>query len=178
MNLGLIGYRGTGKTTVAQLLAEMLNWDWVDLDQQIELAAGRSIAEIFQADGEPEFRRIESQVLADHCGCHRTVLATGGGIVLAAENRQRLTQLSAVVWLTASPRTLWQRIQRDAGTGSRRPNLTATGGLAEVERLLQVRAPLYRQCATLEVDTENRSPREVAEVIQRQLNLPASREPA
>src|SRR5690606_15592070 len=147
VNLGLIGYRGTGKTTVAQHLAAQLGWDWVDLDAQIEQAAGRSIAEIFQADGEPAFRQLESEVLAAHCGLDRPGLATGGGIVMAPANRQRLAELSAVVWLTASPATLWERIHRDASTGSRRPDLTAVGGLAEIAQLLEMRTPWYRECA-------------------------------
>lgn len=178
MNLALIGYRGTGKTTIAQLLAQQLGWQWVDLDERIEQAAGRSIAEIFAQHGEPEFRRIESEVLAAHAGLDLAILATGGGIVLAPANREQLARMSAVVWLTASPTTLWQRIHGDTTTGSRRPNLTAQGGLAEIEHLLQVRTPLYRECATLEVDTEGRSPGDVAAEIVQRLNLVASPEPA
>lgn len=178
MNLALIGYRGTGKTTIARLLAEQLNWQWVDLDAQIEQTAGCSIAEIFQRHGEPEFRRIESEVLAAHVGLDRTILATGGGIVLAPANREQLAKVSAVVWLTAPAATLWERIQGDAVSRSQRPNLTAQGGLAEIEQLLQVWTPLYRQCATLEVDTLGRSPEEVAAEIVQRLNLVASPEPA
>jgi len=178
VNLALIGYRGTGKTTVARLLAERLHWQWVDLDARIEETAGCSIAEIFRRHGEPEFRRIESEVLAAHAGLDQTILATGGGIVLAAANREQLARLSAVVWLVASPTTLWQRIEGDAISRSQRPNLTAHGGLAEIQQLLAVRTPLYRQCATLEVDTEGRSPDEVAAEIMQRLNLVASPEPA
>jgi shikimate kinase len=160
----LTGSRGTGKSTVARLLAERLGWDWVDADAVIEARAGRSIREIFAAEGEAGFRARETAELAELCQRRRHVIATGGGIVLAEENRRRIRQAGWVVWLTADPETLWRRIQQDATTADRRPNLTV-GGLSEVEELLRRREPLYRECADLQVDTARRSPEEVAELI-------------
>jgi shikimate kinase len=160
----LIGYRGTGKTSVARLLAERLGWEWVDADEVLERTAGRSIREIFAAEGEAGFRDREAAVLEELCGGERLVVATGGGVVLRDANRARLRAGGLVVWLTADAPTIWERLQQDPTTAERRPALTV-GGLAEVEALLRVREPLYAACADLVVDTLGRSPAEVLEAI-------------
>src|SRR5436190_5140847 len=156
MNLALIGYRGTGKSTVARLLAERLGWTAIDTDQQIEEAAGKSIAAIFADDGEPEFRRWESQIIARQLGVDSHVLALGGGAVIDPANRALARKIGKIVWLTAEPETLWRRAQSDALSSSRRPNLTTGGGLAEIIAILKLRTPIYRECADLEVDTEGK----------------------
>jgi shikimate kinase len=166
-NLFLIGYRGTGKTTVTRLLADRLGWDWADADTLLEARAGRSIRRIFAEDGEAAFRNLESALLYELCQGERRVIATGGGIILRAENRERLRSAGRTVWLTADAQTLWQRLQADAATAERRPQLTV-GGLAEVEELLRLREPLYRACADLIVETTDRSPAEVVEAILRE----------
>ena len=166
--LFLVGYRGTGKTTTAQLLAGRLGWDWLDADQVLEARHGKTIKQIFAEEGEAGFRDKEAALLAELCRAQRHVIATGGGIVLRPENRERLKAAGQVVWLTADPATLWQRIAGDATTAERRPNLTV-GGLAEVEQLLQAREPLYREVAQLIVDTARQTPAEVAEIIARWL---------
>ncbi len=171
MNLALIGYRGTGKTTIAAKLAARLGWNWVDLDVELEREAGQTIAQIFATEGETAFRERETQTLERFAAQQSYVLATGGGIVLKARNRELLAGLSAVLWLQAPANVLWQRIQADAATNERRPNLTARGGLAEVEQLLATRLPLYQQCATLMVDTCDRTPEEVVEAIVDGLHL-------
>jgi shikimate kinase len=171
MNLVLIGYRATGKSETARALAERLGWDWVDADCEIEARAGKSIAQIFSEDGEPAFRDAESRVVAELAARDRTVLALGGGAVLREENRRALVDRGPVVWLTASPETLWRRIQGDPATGARRPNLTSAGGITEIIATLDARRPIYRQCADLEVDTEERTPAEVADAILAQVNL-------
>jgi shikimate kinase len=160
----LVGYRCTGKTTVARLLAERLGWDWVDADTVLEARTGRNIREVFAAEGEAGFRTHESAALVELCQRQRHVIATGGGVVLAAENRQRLRQAGWVVWLTADAATLWQRLQQDAATTERRPNLTV-GGRVEIEELLHRREPLYRACADVQIDTAGRSPEQVVELI-------------
>lgn len=170
-SIALIGYRGTGKTTVAQQLALRLGWDWVDADVEIELRAGKSIAAIFSDDGEQAFRDLESDVVADLCGRKQCVLALGGGAVLREANQAAIAGCGAVVWLTASVDTLVARIAGDATTSARRPNLTNAGGRQEVARLLAVRTPIYRACATLEVDTEGKAPAEIAGEIIAALGL-------
>jgi shikimate kinase len=169
--IAFIGYRGTGKTTVAQILARQLSWNWVDADVEVELRAGKSIAAIFAYDGEPAFRDLEAQVIAELCTRERTVLALGGGAVLREDNRAVLEHCQAVVWLTASAETLAHRITADATTAARRPNLTNHGGRTEIEVVLAQREPFYRRCATLEVDTENKEPAEIAAEIVAQLGL-------
>ncbi len=165
MNLFLIGYRGTGKTTVAEQLAGQLGWTWLDADVEVERRAARSIAEIFAQGGEAAFRDWESRVLAELSAGDRQVLALGGGIILRPENRERLANGGKTVWLTARPETLWQRIQADRTTAARRPNLTVAGGLEEIRQVLASRTPLYRQTADWVVDTEEKSPALVAAEI-------------
>lgn len=157
----LIGYRGTGKTTVARLLAEQLGWQWIDADQVLEARHGRSIRDIFAQEGEADFRDKESAILHELSRLDRHVIASGGGVILRPENRQVLQDTGWIVWLTGDARTLWQRLQGDASTAERRPDL-ARGGLAEIEELLEVREPLYRSCAHFDVSTEGKSPEQVA----------------
>jgi shikimate kinase len=152
---------------VARLLAEQLGWSALDADDVLETRHGRSISQIFADEGEPGFRDKEAAILAELCGLRQHVIATGGGVILRAENRQRLREAGQVVWLTADPATIWQRLQKDAGTAERRPALTV-GGLAEIEQLLREREPLYRACAHLVVDTVARSAEEVAAAIRTQ----------
>ncbi len=160
----LIGYRGTGKTTVARLLAERLGWKWVDADEALEKRAGLSIREIFAAEGEAGFRDLEERLLEELCRLENCVIATGGGVVLREANRRRLRQAGRVVWLTADAHTLYHRLEQCPTTAQRRPALTV-GGLAEIEELLSRRQPWYAACADWTVDTVGRSPEEVASVI-------------
>jgi shikimate kinase len=161
----LIGYRGTGKSTVAALLAERLGWAWLDADAYLEAQAGCSIRAIFEKEGEAGFRVREEAALAELCRLENVVLATGGGIVIRPANRRLLKASGFVVWLTADAETIWQRLQGDAATRERRPDLTAQGGLEEIRALLAERQPWYRECAHLTVDTAGRSPEDVAEAI-------------
>jgi shikimate kinase len=163
--LFLIGYRGTGKTTVGRLLADRLGWDFADADDHVEAAAGRSIADVFAAEGEPGFRDREAAALADLCRRDRHVVSTGGGVILRPANRDLLRSAGLVVWLTADPETIWTRLQTDPTTAARRPKLTAAGGVEEVRELLAAREPLYRETAALRIPTDALSPEAVADAI-------------
>ncbi len=165
MNLVLIGYRGTGKSQVARLLAERTGWPWLDTDDQIETLAGKSIAQIFSQEGEEAFRDWEARVVADLATRRHFVLALGGGAVMRTENREAIATQGRVVWLTASPETIWRRIRTDAATAGRRPNLTAAGGISEIVATLRAREPIYRQSAHLVIDTEAKTPADVADAI-------------
>jgi len=165
--LFLIGARGTGKSTVARLLAAALGWDWVDADAELEARCGRSIRAVFAEEGEAGFRNREEAVLAELCRRERVVVATGGGVVLRPANRERLRS-GKVIWLTADADTLCRRLALDPITAERRPALA--GGVAaddptEVALVLRQREPLYRDCADATVDTTGRSPEEITRQI-------------
>jgi shikimate kinase len=171
MILTLIGYRATGKTTLAKVLAQQLNWQWIDADVEIERMAGKTIAQIFAEDGEPAFRDLEAQAIADLCRRDRLVLAAGGGAPLREENRRTMQQSGKVVWLTARPETILERMSADATTAQRRPSLTDHGPLQEIIQLLAQREPMYRETAHLVVDTEKRTPEELSAEILTRLDL-------
>jgi shikimate kinase len=170
-SVALIGYRGTGKSTVAQQLALRLGWDWVDADVEVELRAGKSIAAIFADEGEAAFRDLERAIVAELCRRERIILALGGGAVVREENRAAIARCGAVVWLRASIDAIVERLAADQGSAARRPNLTNAGGRPEIEQLLAVRTPIYRACATLEVDTDRKAPAAIAEEIVAALGL-------
>jgi shikimate kinase len=165
----LIGYRGTGKTTVANELALRLGYESVDADDLVEKQAGKSISAIFAEQGEEAFRVLESQVLTALIQRRNSVVSLGGGAVLREGNRAVIRAAGPVVWLTAGVDTIMQRLQSDPSTAGRRPALTVTGGRKEIESLLNLRTPYYRECATLVVDTEGKIPAEVAEEILQNL---------
>lgn len=173
MVITLIGYRGTGKTTVAQQLAQSLKWNWIDADPVIEKRAGKSIREIFADDGEPAFRKLEQTIMEELLQKERTVIASGGGSVTSQPTRAALASPNQfVIWLSAKAETIQSRIEDDASTTSRRPNLTTAGGMAEIEQLLSQRRPLYKECANITVETDNQSIDQiVAEIIPQ---LPSS----
>jgi shikimate kinase len=171
MNVILIGYRATGKTTLARLLAQRLGWSWIDADVEIERLAGKSIAEIFAEDGEPVFRELEVAVTRDLCGRDRMVLAAGGGAPMREENREAMRESGKVVWLTARPETIHARMSGDSTTASRRPSLTDKSGLDEIVHVLAEREPLYRRTADLTMVTEGRSPEALASEIIERLRL-------
>lgn len=165
MNVFLIGYRGSGKTTVARRLAELLGWTFIDADAELESRAGKSIKEIFDAGGEPAFRELESRVITDLAERNEHVVALGGGAILREANRKAIAGRGPVVWLQASPETLFARINADPATAERRPNLTAEGGVVEIRKLLDERTPLYKKAADLAVDCNRLDPDEIARQI-------------
>ena len=168
----LIGYRGTGKSTVASLLGDILGCGWCDADIVLEEKLGCSIASLVRERGEPVFRDEEATVLAELLGRFPGVLSTGGGAVLRAENRAAIREMGRpVVWLTAPADVVRQRLAADPTTAERRPALSppasgmplASGDpLAEVTAALADREPLYRACADFQVDTSIAMPAAVA----------------
>ena len=170
MLLTLIGYRATGKTSLAKKLADRLGWDWIDADVDLQNRTGKTISQIFETEGESAFRQYEAEVIADICRRDRLVLASGGGAPLREENAKAMSQAGPIVWLKAPAETIWQRIQGDKTTAKSRPNLTDKGGLAEIVEVLAAREPIYRELAGMAVDTEDRSLDELADHILAELN--------
>jgi shikimate kinase len=156
MNLVLIGYRGSGKSSVGRALAERLGREFADTDAEIERRAGTAIADIFRTQGEPAFRSLERQVVADLAAREGLVLATGGGVVLDPANVAALRRNGKVAWLRCGAEDLARRIAADPATRRTRPDLTPVGGLEEVRRLLAVRTPLYEGAADWIADSDAR----------------------
>jgi shikimate kinase len=167
VNITVIGYRGTGKSTVAPLVANQLGWEWIDSDAYIESRAGHTIREIFASEGEAGFRAREVTAVSELTARDQLVIAAGGGAVLRPENRGAIRRCGFTVWLVASAETIARRIQSDPSSPSRRPALTDRDQLDEIRELLQQRDPLYRECANLIVDTERRSPQQISMEIVR-----------
>jgi shikimate kinase len=157
--LWLVGMMGAGKTTVGRLVAERCGVGFVDLDDLIVAAAGRTIPEIFAADGERGFRDLEAEAAASVAG-ERRVVAAGGGIVTRPEVVDLMRRTGIVIWLDAAPETLAERV----GTGAGRPMLSGdpAGRLRELARR---REPAYRGAAHHRVGTGCRDPGEVAEEV-------------
>jgi len=164
MNLVLIGYRGTGKSTVAKLLSEKLAMEVVSLDQEITRRAGRSIPEIVAAHGWPHFRDLESEVTKDFSARNDIIIDAGGGVILRPENVENLRRGGMLFWLRASVPVIVARIQG----GTDRPPLTAGKSFTEeVEDVLRERTPLYAAAAHHQVDTDALTAEQVAAEIAR-----------
>ena len=164
-NLVLIGLRGSGKSTVGRALAARLGRSFLDTDEQIELEQRRTVAAIFETDGEPAFRVLESNVIERITAGSGQVIAVGGGGVLAEANRDRLRAAGTCVWLTASDAELRRRVASDPRSSSLRPALTGAAGLEEIGRLHQERGPLYAEVAHHCVDTTGRDVGQVVEAV-------------
>ena len=157
----LVGLMGAGKTTIGRALAKQLGWRFVDSDHEIEARTGVGIPTIFEIEGEAGFRRRESQVIADLTKQHGLVMATGGGVVLAEENRRNLRENGLVVYLDVSPVKLYERTRLDRN----RPLLQVENPLAKLEELHAQRAPLYREVADLVVDGNRNNPQAVVQLL-------------
>jgi shikimate kinase len=162
----LIGYRGTGKSTVGRILAERSGRGFVDVDLEIEARAGRSIRSIFSECGEPAFRDWEERTLAElQAKFPDAIVATGGGAVLRETNRGRIRALGVVIWLRGDPSVLANRLESDRRGIAERPPLTPAGTLSEIAAVLETRIPLYRAMADAVIDTDDKTPAEVAAAI-------------
>jgi shikimate kinase len=162
----LIGYRGCGKTTVGRLLAERLNLPFVDTDALIVERAGRTIADIFDTEGEAGFRTREAEIVAEVAKGPPAVISLGGGAVLLEANMECLSATSRVIWLLCRPETLHARIVGDPASGESRPSLTGRAGLEEVRTVLAQREPLYDRWADTAIDSTERTAEEAAGALQ------------
>ena len=163
-HLVLVGMMGSGKTTVGRALAGRLHRPFLDSDALIETAEGRTVRDIFEADGEEAFRAVESRVLREALASEQiAVIAAAGGVVLREENRAALRAAGArVVWLRADPSTLLDRVKG----GAHRPLLDGDPE-GTLQRMYEQRADLYRQVADAIVTVDNRSVNDVVEAVLR-----------
>jgi len=164
-SIALIGLRGSGKSSVGRELASLLGGQCVDTDQLVVEAVGKSIAKIFEDEGEAGFRRRECDAIAQVVATRPAVISVGGGAVLSEQNVRALRQVATIVWLTAPIDVLWERVCADTNAAESRPPLTEHAGRAELERLQRERTPIYANVADLTIDTAQRSIPEVGHAI-------------
>lgn len=161
-NIVLVGFMGTGKTSVGKRLASELDMEFVDMDHVIEARAGKPISRIFAEDGEPRFRRMERELTVELSGRNGLVIGCGGGVVLNPDNVRDYQRTGLLVCLTASPETIHQRTAR----AHHRPLLEEKDRFQRIVDLLEKRKALY-EAIPHRIDTEHLSPNEVAAAIIR-----------
>jgi shikimate kinase len=169
-NIILVGFMGCGKTTVGRTLAAKTGRTFVDSDTEIVREMGVSIADLFGLVGEAEFRNIEAQVVARVCQGVNQIIATGGGAILRENNRHNLHNAGMVVWLTARPETIVERVQKGRVV---RPLLAKCGSdtekmRAHIMEMLGERGPLYQQTAHMIIDTSDMTIEAITRHIERQ----------
>jgi shikimate kinase len=169
VNIALIGFMGTGKTSVGRLVADQLRFDFIDTDELIQTGTGRTITDIFTKDGEVAFRKLESQTVGELAGRAKTVISTGGGLPVNPDNLASLKEHALVVCLWSSPEKIWERVRHQ----SHRPLLHDQDPQAKTRELLAAREPFYKQADVL-LNTELRSVREVAQQVIHQFRLESS----
>lgn len=165
-NVALIGFMGTGKSSVGQMVAASLHFTFLDTDHDIEVRARKSIAEIFAKDGEPAFREWEQRIVQELTQRKKTVISTGGGLPADEANLASLKSHAFVVCLWASPDKILERVRHQ----THRPLLNDPNPVAKIRNLLAVREPFYRQADVL-LNTEMRSVREVAQQVIHQFQM-------
>ena len=166
MNIVLIGYRGTGKSSVAKLLATRTRWPIVSTDLEIIRKAGMPVPDIIRKRGWDYFRDVESEICKQVGKKDRTIIDTGGGAVLRKENVESLRQRGRMFWLTAEVTTVMARIKNN----SDRPSLTGKKSyVEEVEEVLNERLPLYKAAADHVIPTDDRTIEEIANEIQQKM---------
>ena len=164
-NIFLVGPMGAGKSTIGRQLATTMGFAFKDSDHEIQHRTGVDIPTIFEFEGEEGFRQREAQVIDELTQEHNLVLATGGGVVLDADNRKHLASRGLVVYLACSPEQQYERTVRDRN----RPLLNTANPLQRLKDLFAERDPLYRQVADVVVSTEKRSATSVVKDLKRRL---------
>jgi shikimate kinase len=165
-NIALIGFMGTGKTTVGELLAERTGRQFIETDAVIEERAGKTITAIFRQDGEAHFRRLEHEVIRDAARQQNTVIACGGGAVLNPQNIELLRKSALVIYLAAAPSRIMRRL---ATGGNKRPLLDVPDRAAKVISLLDQRRPLYEKSADFKIVTTHLSIESIVSTILREI---------
>ncbi|HUL21771.1 MAG TPA: shikimate kinase [Thermodesulfobacteriota bacterium] len=153
MNLVLIGYRGSGKSTVGRKLASRLKMKFVDIDDLIEDHQGVPISDIVKSHGWGHFRKLERSAIEEISKEDRLIIAPGGGAVLDSDNVDALRENGLILWLKADRQTLLKRLNQDPGTKTRRPTLTGKGTPEELKEVMSLREPIYERVSEIQIDT-------------------------
>ncbi len=161
-NIILIGFMGSGKSTVGRLLAKNLGAKFIDLDEVIEKEEGKSITEIFETEGEGYFRKLESKAVMNLKGLSSTVVACGGGVIKSEDNVKKLKELGKIVYLAADLDVLVER----ATMSPTRPLLRGADPMERARGIFEARRSLYEAAADLIVDTSSLTPSEAAMIIE------------
>lgn len=169
MNIILIGFRCTGKTSVGRMLADRLGREFIDADEALERLSGKTVREIFEIKGETFFRKVESELLSELARLDGKVIATGGGAVLKRKNIQQLKRNGLVVLLDAHPNVLYERLKRDPKSKTQRPALTNRDLDAEIREQYEFRQPYYQGAADLTVDTAEQPLEKIVDEVERLL---------
>ena len=170
MNLFLIGYRCTGKTTIGKAIAAAIEWSFVDADTLLVRECGKPIKEIVDTEGWDAFRRMERSTLKQICTADRQIVATGGGVVLDKANIKAMKTSGMVIWLGATAETIQKRMLQDKNTGNFRPALTDKGRIQEIEDLLLKRNPYYESASDFSIQTDDVPVSEITQTIIEKLN--------
>jgi len=165
MNIVLIGFRGTGKSTVGKLLANRLKRDYVDTDEYIERTTGKTIKDIFEEEREEGFRKTEAETIAKLGKMDNKIIAAGGGVVLKDENVKNLKSNGFLILLEATPEIIHDRIMQDEKTTQQRPSLTNKNSFDEIKHLIDKRQPLYENAANYTLNTSYVSCEDIVEEI-------------
>ena len=165
-NIVLTGFMGTGKTAVGKELSTLLDLKLVDVDTEIEKSEQITINEIFKRLGEPRFREIETEMIKKIASKQNLIISTGGGAVLKQENMDVLRETGVIVCLMATPETILER----TSSSDDRPLLNVENPFAKITELLNFRTPFYEK-ADIMIDTENKTPLEIAEEIMKKIRI-------
>lgn len=164
-NVVLIGFMGSGKTVVGRSLARLLDYKFIDVDELVEKKTGQTINQIFEEQGEPVFRELESGVIAGVALAEGQVISCGGGAVLDSRNVEALKQNGLLVYLKASPERLYQRVKNK----NLRPLLNVSDPQKRLKELLEQREKVYQEVADLVIDTTNLTVDQTVADLEKQL---------
>lgn len=166
-NLFIIGYMGTGKSTVAKYLSEKHGWDVLEIDEMIVQQEGMSIADIFKTHGEEHFRDIESSLIKDICLQKNKVVSCGGGVVLRSQNVDAMKKSGIIVLLSASPETILERVKDDTN----RPLLQGNKTIGSLREMMEKRREKYENAADIIVRTDGKEIVEICNELIEKINL-------